>query len=185
MAGRACNDCLGVSEFNWFGGIAACGLNRFGHIQIFMVAIYAKLQRIFEMAIGYAVKHNRLPLKSLLFYSVDTMLSEEGVEVGAVDVDFATYLREGDEALVSVVLPCLGRDTEELAGGFGFYPFAAGVIGIAPGDEANDLLQRGMEVAPFFFRHYEQQCRWGDILRCTLHSGVRFLIPSTKKIESG
>ena len=60
-AGRACNDCLGVSEFNWFGGIAACGLNRFGHIQIFMVAIYTKLQRIFEMAIGYVVKHNRLP----------------------------------------------------------------------------------------------------------------------------
>jgi hypothetical protein len=26
-----------------------------------------------------------------------------------------------------------------------------------------------MEVAPFFFRHYEQQCRWGDILWCTLH----------------
>ena len=36
-------------------------LNRFGHIRIFMVAIYAKLQRIFDMAIGYAVKHNRLP----------------------------------------------------------------------------------------------------------------------------
>jgi hypothetical protein len=42
----------------FYGGIAACGLNRFGHIQIFTVAIYAKLQRIFEMAIGYAVKHN-------------------------------------------------------------------------------------------------------------------------------
>ena len=44
------------------------------------------------MAIGYAVKHNRLPLKSLLFYSGDAMPSEEGVEVGAVDVDFAAYL---------------------------------------------------------------------------------------------
>ena len=113
------------------------------------------------------------------------MLAEESVEVGAVDVDFATYLREGDEALVAVVLPCLWRDSKDFPRGFGFYPFAAGVIGIAPSDEANDLLQRGMEVAPFFFRHYEQQCRWGDILRCTLHSGVRFLIPSTKKIESG
>lgn len=60
------------------------------------------------MAIGYVVKHNRLPLKSLLFYSVDTVLSEEGIEVGAVDVDFAAYLREGDEALVAVVLPRLG-----------------------------------------------------------------------------
>lgn len=97
------------------------------------------------------------------------MLAEEGVEVGAVDVDFAAYLREGNEALVAVVLPRLGGYAEELAGGFGFYPFAAGVIGVAPGDEVDDLLQRGMEVAPFFFRHYEQQCRWGDILWCTLH----------------
>lgn len=70
------------------------------------------------MAIGYAVKHNRLPLKSLLFYSVDTVLSEEGVEVGAVDVDFATYLREGDEASVAVILPRLGGDAKELSGGF-------------------------------------------------------------------
>ena len=46
------------------------------------------------------------------------MLSEEGVEVGAVDVDFATDLGEGDEALVAVVLPCLWGDAEELAGGF-------------------------------------------------------------------
>ena len=137
------------------------------------------------MAIGYVVKHNRLPLKSLLFSRSDAVLAEESVEVGAVDVDFATYLREGDEALVAVVLPRLGGDAKEFAGGFGFYPFAAGVIGVASGDEVDDLLQRGMEVAPLFFRHYEQQCRWGDILRCTLHSGVRVLIPSTKKIESG
>lgn len=97
------------------------------------------------------------------------MLAEEGVEIGAVDVDFAAYLREGDEALVAVVLPRLGGYAEELAGGFGFYPFGVGFVGVAPGDEVDDLLQRGMEVAPFFFRHYEQQCRWGDILRCTLH----------------
>ncbi len=31
------------------------------------------------------------------------MRTEEGIEVGAVDVDFAAYLREGDEALVAVV----------------------------------------------------------------------------------
>ena len=96
-------------------GLAASlpvGLNRFGHIQIFMVAINAKLQRIFEMAIGYAVKHNRLPLKSLLFYSGDEVFPEEGIEVGAVDVDFAADLREWDDALVPVVLPCLWRDTE-------------------------------------------------------------------------
>ena len=84
------------------------------------------------------------------------MLAEEGVEVGAVDVDFAAYLREGYEALVAVVLPRLGGDAKELAGGFGFYPFAAGVVGVAPGDEVDDLLQCGMEISPFFFRHYEQ-----------------------------
>lgn len=59
------------------------------------------------MAIGYAVKHNRLPLKSLLFCGGDTVFSEEDVEVGAVDVDFATDLGEGDEALVAVILPRL------------------------------------------------------------------------------
>ena len=112
------------------------------------------------------------------------MIAEEGVEVGAVDIDFAAYLGEGDEALIAVVLPCFGGNAEELAGCFGFYPFAVEVIGVASGDEVDDLLQCGMEISPFFFRHCEQQCRWGDILRCTLHSGVRFLIPSTKKIES-
>jgi len=51
-------------EFQNLVGLAASlpvGLNRFGHIQIFMVAIHAKLRRISEMAIGYVVKHNRLP----------------------------------------------------------------------------------------------------------------------------
>lgn len=70
------------------------------------------------MAIGYVVKHNRLPLKSLLFYSGNTMLSEEGVEVGAVDVDFAPDLREGDDALVPVILPRLWGDAKELTGIF-------------------------------------------------------------------
>ena len=99
------------------------------------------------------------------------MLAEEGVEVGAVDVDFATDLREGDEALVAIVLPCLGGDAKELAGSFGFYPFASGVVSVASGDKVDDLLQRVMEVAPFFFRHYEQQCRGGDVLQGALHSG--------------
>ncbi|WP_348690062.1 hypothetical protein [Paramuribaculum intestinale] len=51
-------------EFRIVVGLAASlpvVLNRFGHIQIFMVAIHAKLRRISEMAIGYVVKHNRLP----------------------------------------------------------------------------------------------------------------------------
>lgn len=82
------------------------------------------------------------------------MLAEEGVEVGAVDVDFATYLREGDEALVTVVLPRLGGDAEKFAGFVGFYPFVAGIIGVASGDEVDDLLQCVMEIAPLFFRHH-------------------------------
>ena len=82
------------------------------------------------------------------------MISEEVVEVGAVDVDFAAYLREGNEALVAVVLPRLGGDAEEVAGSFGFYPFAVGVIRVAPGDKVDDLLQRVLEVAPFFFRYH-------------------------------
>ena len=63
-------------EFRNLVGLAASlpvGLNRFGHIQIFMVAIYAKLQRIFEMTIGYAVKHNRLPFGGLLFSRTDSV----------------------------------------------------------------------------------------------------------------
>lgn len=63
MADRVCNDCLEVPEFDWFDCIELARLNRSSHIQLFMVAIYVKLQRIFEMAIGYAVKHNRLHWK--------------------------------------------------------------------------------------------------------------------------
>ena len=65
---------------------------------------------------------------------MDTVLAEEGIEVGAVDVDFAAYLREGDEKLVAVVLPRLGGDDEERSSSLGFYPLAAGVVGVAPGD---------------------------------------------------
>ena len=85
------------------------------------------------------------------------MLTKKGIEVGAVDVDFATYLREGDEALIAVVLPRLCGNTEQLAGLVGFYPFVAGIIGVASGDEVDDLLQCVMEVAPFFF-WYHNHC---------------------------
>lgn len=44
------------------------------------------------------------------------MRAEEGVEVGAADVDFATYPGEGDEALVAVVLPRLGGYAEDFQG---------------------------------------------------------------------
>ena len=82
------------------------------------------------------------------------MPEEKVVNVGAVDVDFATYLREGDEALIAVVLPRLGGDAEKFAGFVGFYPFVAGIIGVASGDEVDDLLQCVMEIAPLFFRHH-------------------------------
>lgn len=113
----------------------------------------------FDLSIRYSEgTHSEkcIPPAASYELAADAMLAEEGVEVGAVDVDFAAYLREGDEALVAVVLPRLGGYAEELSSSFGFYPFAAGVVGVAPGDEVDDLLQCGMEVAPFFFRHYEQ-----------------------------
>lgn len=40
-------------------------------LRLALLFLITKLQIIFEVAIGYAVKHNRLPLKSLLFYSGD------------------------------------------------------------------------------------------------------------------
>ena len=85
------------------------------------------------------------------------MFSEEGIKVGTVDVDFAPDLREGNNALVTVVLPCLWRDSEDFTGIFGFYPFAAGVVGVASGDQVHDVLQRIMEVSPFFFRYDKKQ----------------------------
>ncbi len=42
----------------------------------------------------------------------DAVTTKEGIEIGAVDIDFAADLRERDYALVAVVLPCLGRDSE-------------------------------------------------------------------------
>ena len=84
------------------------------------------------------------------------MLADKGIEVGAVDVDFAADLGEGDEALVAVVLPRLWRYPEDFACIFGFYPFAAGVFGVAAGYQVDDLLQRVMEVAPLFFRHVKK-----------------------------
>ena len=49
---------------------------------------------------------------------INLVAAELGIEVGAVDVDFAADLGEGDDALVAVVLPCFGRDSEQLSRGF-------------------------------------------------------------------
>ena len=85
------------------------------------------------------------------------MLAEEGVKVSAVDIDFAPDLREGYDALVAVVLPCLWRDSEDFTCIFGFYPLSAGVVGVAAGYQVDDLLQCVMESAPLFFR-YNYHC---------------------------
>ena len=42
----------------------------------------------------------------------DAVTTEVGIEVGAVDVNFAADLGEGDDALVAVVLPCFERDSK-------------------------------------------------------------------------
>lgn len=66
-------------------------------ISTFLSNLYQKIYRKviknfrilrWQSGISYAVKHNRLPLKSLLFYSGDTVLAEKGAEIGAVDVVF-------------------------------------------------------------------------------------------------
>ena len=61
------------------------------------------------------------------------MLPKESVEVCAVDIDFAPDLREGDDALIPVVLPCLGRDSEDVASCFGFDPFVPYIVSVAVG----------------------------------------------------
>lgn len=108
------------------------------------------------------------------------MLSEEDVEVGAVDVDFAADLREGDDSLVAIVLPGLWRDSEDFTGIFGFYPFAAGVVGVAAGDQVDDLLQRIMEISPLFFRDDKKKCRGAGVLEYALHSSIKVRILSLK-----
>ena len=67
----------------------------------------------------------------------NSMIVEEIVNIGLVDVDFATYLREGDEALIAVVLPRLGGDAEDFADFVGFKPVFAGASN--PGFLDNDV----------------------------------------------
>ena len=69
------------------------------------------------------------------------MLVEEGIEVGAVDVDFAAYLREGDEPLVAIVLPRLGGDAKELADFVGLKPVFAGASNLGFIDYLNETVE--------------------------------------------
>lgn len=69
------------------------------------------------------------------------MVAEEGVEVGAVDVDFAANLGEGDETLVSVVLPCLWGDSEKTSCFFGFKPVLAGVTAAILFDHVGETVE--------------------------------------------
>lgn len=39
------------------------GLNRFGHVQILMVAFIAKLRRIYDMTIEYVAEHKDAPIR--------------------------------------------------------------------------------------------------------------------------
>lgn len=69
-----------------------------------------------HFCVKYVVKHIRHnPLQESLQPELeldslrsDAVAAEEGVEVGAVDVDFAADLGEGDDAAVAVGLPRLG-----------------------------------------------------------------------------
>ncbi len=58
------------------------------------------------------------------------MLLKEFVYIGAIDVDFAADLGEGDKALVAIVLPCFGGDSEEYSRFFGFEPVAVGAASL-------------------------------------------------------
>lgn len=54
--------------------------------------------------------HDSQNLGSLLCH--DAVAAEEGIEVSAVDVDFAAYPEERDNTLVAVVLPYFVRDSK-------------------------------------------------------------------------
>ena len=69
------------------------------------------------------------------------MLTKEGIKVGAVDVDFATYLGEGDEALVAVVLPRLGGYAEDFADFVGLKPVFAGASNLGFLDYLNETVE--------------------------------------------
>ena len=58
-----------------------------------------------------------------------------------VDIDFATYLGERDEALVAVVLPRLGGDAEVLADFVGLKPVLAGISGLIFLDYLNETVE--------------------------------------------
>ena len=75
----------------------------------------------------------------------DAVTTEVGIEVGAVDVNFAADLGEGDDALVAVVLPCFGRDSEQFPGGFGFKPLGVTVGGVTVLDHLREAVELVVE----------------------------------------
>lgn len=83
------------------------------------------------------------------------MAAEVGIEVGAVDVDFATDLGERDDALVAVILPCFERDSEQLSRGFGFQPFGITVAGVAVLNHLSESVELVVERQPFFLRNHD------------------------------
>lgn len=82
------------------------------------------LKNIISYYMGVIIWAKHVSSQNLRLPVLDNSMPEEKVvNVSAVDVDFAAYLREGEEALVAVVLPRLGGDARELAGSFGFYHY--------------------------------------------------------------
>ena len=85
-----------------------CGLTKFDFYGCHLSGVLAfNIQRGDTHKILDYVRCNHSEHKTELLLS-NSMLMEEIVNIGVVDVDFAANLGEGDEALVAVVLPCFG-----------------------------------------------------------------------------
>ena len=87
----------------------------------------------------------------------DAMAEAEIVNIGVIDVDFATGLWEWDEALVTVVLPCFGWDAEEFSRFFGFEPVAVGGVSLSFLDHIGQSVKFLMQWLPFFLGYQEHE----------------------------
>lgn len=89
----------------------------------------------------------------------NTMAEEEIINIGLVDVDFTAYLREGDEALIAVVLPRLGGDAKELPRFFGFEPVGVRAASLGFLDHVGQSVKFLMQRLPFFLGYQEHEGR--------------------------
>ena len=72
------------------------------HLSVFLLLIYSEWIHI-QILDYVSCNHSAHKIE---FLSSNSMLVQELVNIGGVDVDFAANLGEWDEALVAVVLPC-------------------------------------------------------------------------------